>query len=208
MCTEAGLPPVSVTAEFAAGFGLDESQFRLLKASAYLVGLVGNWHIPAPEPVTPVPPPPVAIIEDREPAAPESQDLPVGWHRLVVRYVDGQLLRGYSNDFDPDRAQLHLCPTVKCAANERLLVPIARLKAVFFVKTLQGEPDRVDANTFDHNPRARKLEVTFRDGEVMVGSTLNYKPNGHGFFLQPASSRSNNVRIYVVTPAVRHLRFM
>ena len=102
---------------------------------------------------------------------------------------------------------LYLDVTLR-AANERLLVPIARLKAVFFVKTLQGDPDRVDANTFDHNPRARKVEVTFRDGEVMVGSTLNYKPNGHGFFLQPASSRSNNVRIYVVTPAVRHMRFM
>jgi len=45
-------------------------------------------------------------------------------------------------------------------------------------------------------------------GEVMVGSTLNYKPNGQGFFLQPASSRSNNVRIYVVTPAIRHMRFV
>jgi uncharacterized protein DUF6982 len=207
MCTEADQPPVSVTAEFAAGFGLDESQFRLLKASAYLVGLVGNWRAPTPQPVAPVPPL-AAIAEVLEPATPELQDLPVGWHRLVVRYVDGQLLRGYSNDFHPDRAHLHLCPTVKSTADERLLVPVVRLKAVFFVKTLQGDPDRVDANTFDHNPRARKVEVTFRDGEVMVGSTLNYKPTGQGFFLQPASSRSNNVRIYVVTPAIRHMRFV
>jgi hypothetical protein len=210
MSTEAGLPPVSVTAEFAAGFGLDESQFRLLKASAYLVGLVGNWRIPTPEPVEPAEPAPTPplIIEYVEPAAPESQDLPVGWHRLVVRYVDGQLLRGYSNDFHPEGAHLHLCPAVQCAAAECLLVPIARLKAVFFVKSLQGDPYRVDANTFDHDPRARKLEVTFRDGEVMLGSTMNYKPNGHGFFLQPASSRSNNIRIYVVTPAIRHMRFV
>ena len=208
MCTEAGLPPVSVTAEFAAGFGLDESQFRLLKASAYLVGLVGNWRVPTPEPMAPAPPLPEALTENIEPATEELQDLPVGWQRLVVRYADGQLLRGYSNDFHPDRAHLHLCPTVKCAADARLLVPVARLKAVFFVKTLQGDPERVDANTFDHNPRARKVEVTFRDGEVMVGSTLNYKPNGHGFFLRPASSRSNNVRIYVVTPAIRHMRFV
>jgi hypothetical protein len=211
MCTEAGLPPVSVTAEFAAGFGLDESQFRLLKASAYLAGLVGNWRIPDREPVEPVaavPQLPEGIIEDPEPVPPEPQELPVGWHRLVVRYVDGQLLRGYSNDFHPDRAHLHLSPAVECAADERLLVPLARLKAVFFVKTLQGDPDRVDANTFDHNPRARKVEVTFRDGEVMMGSTLNYKPNGHGFFLQPASSRSNNLRTYVVTPSIRHMRFV
>ena len=172
-----------------------------------------TWNTPRglgrlpPQPVAPVPPT-AAIAEAVVPATPELQDLPVGWQRLVVRYLDGQLLRGYSNDFHPDRAHLHLCPTVKCAADARLLVPVARLKAVFFVKSLQGVSERVDANTFDHNPRARKVEVTFRDGEVMVGSTLNYKPNGQGFFLQPASSRSNNVRIYVVTPAIRHMRFV
>jgi hypothetical protein len=60
MCTEPDQAPVAVTAEFAAGFGLDESQFRLLKASAYLVGLVENWHPPTPEP-TPAPPPTVLI---------------------------------------------------------------------------------------------------------------------------------------------------
>ena len=208
MCTEAEQPPVSVTAEFAAGFGLDESQFRLLKASAYLVGLVGNWRVPTAEPVAPAQPPSAAIIEDRAPATRDSQNLPAGWHRLVVRYVDGQLLRGYSNDFSPDLGHLHLSPAVRCQADERLLVPIARLKAVFFVKSLQGDPVRVDANTFDHNPRARRMELTFRDGEVMVGSTLNYKPNGQGFFLKPASSRSNNLRIFVVTAAIRHMRFV
>jgi hypothetical protein len=206
MCTEPDQAPVAVTAEFAAGFGLDESQFRLLKASAYLVGLVENWHPPTPEP-TPAPPPTV-LIADPEPATPDRQELPVGWHRLVVRYLDGQLVRGYSNDFHPDRAHLHLSPTVNCAGIERLLIPVPRLKAVFFVKDLRGNPDRVDGNTFDHNPHARKVEVTFRDGEVMIGSTLNYKPNGQGFFLHPANAQGNNIRIYVVTPAIRHMRFV
>jgi hypothetical protein len=204
MRTEPDQAPVAVTAEFAAGFGLDESQFRLLKASAYLVGLIGNWDPPTPAPA----PPPAVITADPEPATPEPQELPIGWHRMVVRYVDGQLLRGYSNDFHPDRAHLHLSPTINCAAVERLLIPVPRLKAVFFVKDLQGDPDRTDSNTFDHNPRARKVEVTFRDGEVMRGSTMNYKANGQGFFLQPANSQSNNIRIYVVTPAIRHMRFV
>jgi hypothetical protein len=204
MCTTPDQAPVAVTAEFAAGFGLDESQFRLLKASAYLVGLVENWHPQTPAPT----PPPAVLIADSEPAAPEEQELPVGWHRLVVRHLDGQLLRGYSNDFHPDRPHLHLSPTVNCAGVERLLIPIPRLKAVFFVKDLRGNPDRVDGNSFDHNPHARKVEVTFRDGEVMIGSTLNYKPNGQGFFLHPANAQGNNIRIYVVTPAIRHMRFV
>ncbi len=210
MCAEVDETPVSVTAEFAAGFGLDESQFRLLKASAYLVGLVGNWRATTREAVAPAPATREVVAKPPESPMPDLKDLPVGWHRIVVRYADGQMLRGYSNDceFRPDRVHLHLCPGIKCTPDERLLVPLSRLKAVFFVRTLQGDSDRVDGNTFDHTPRARKVEVTFRDGEVMVGSTLNYKPNGQGFYLHPASSKSNNIRIFVVTPAIRHMRFV
>ena len=200
-------PQVAVTAEFPAGFGLDESQFRLLKAGAYLMALAGNWRQPAPEPAA-TEPQPAAVIAKPEPAAGDAQDLPAGWHRAVVRYADGQLLRGYTSDFQPERGHLHLCPTVNCAAAERLFVPLPRLKAVFFVKDLKGNPDHADGNTFDHNPRARKVQVTFRDGEVITGSTLSYKANGAGFFLMPADSRSNNTRVYVVTPAIRHMRFL
>lgn len=207
MCTDAGDPPVAVTAEFVPGFGLDASQFRLLKASAYLVGLVAHWCpsslAPATQDVAPA-----GLIEELRPSAPTGQDLPAGWQRIVVRCVSGQLLRGYSNDFHPDRAHLYLCPAVACPAAERLLVPMMRLKAVFFVKDLQGLPDRVDANTFDHQPRGRKVEVTFRDGERIIGSTLSYRPDGRGFFLQPANSQGNNTRIYVVNAAIRHVRFL
>lgn len=141
-------------------------------------------------------------------SAAEPSRIPAGWQRVVVRYVDDTVLRGYTNDFHPDRAHLHLCPTVACPAAERLMVPVARLKAVFFVRDLHGDPHRVDRQAFDHLPRGRRLEVTFRDGEVIVGSTMNYKPQGQGFFLQPADSRGNNVRVYVVTGAIRHLRFV
>ena len=207
--------PVAVTAEFPAGYGLDAAQFRLLKAGAYLAGLIGSWQPPAskpaPPPAVPATPAPssseAAAAERRSPAS-DPQDLPFGWQRVVVRHLDGQILRGYSNDFSAERAHLHVCPSVGCPSAERLLVPIPRLKAVFFVRDLHGNPDRVDAHTFDHRPRARKVEIMFRDGEVMIGSTLNYKANGQGFFLHPASSGSNNIRVYVVTSAIRHMRFI
>jgi hypothetical protein len=206
MCSGNDDPPVTVTAEFAPGFGLDASQFRLLKVSAYLAGLVGQWCPSTGAPATGD----VSLAQtfgDR-PSTGAEQDLPAGWQRLVLRCLGGQLLRGYSNDFHPDRAHLYLCPTLTCSAAERLLVPTMRVKAVFFVKDLQGQPGRVDDNTFDHQPRGRKIEVTFQDGEVMIGSTLTYKPDGRGFFLQPANSQGNYLRIYVVTAAIKHMRFL
>jgi len=207
MCTDAGDPPVAVTAEFAPGFGLDASQFRLLKVSAYLAGLVGQWcpstAAPATEEVSLA-----EAIADPRPSSAAEQDLPAGWQRLVLRCLGGQLLRGYSNDFHPDRAHLYLCPTLTCSAAERLLVPTMRVKAVFFVKDLQSQPGRVDDNTFDHQPRGRKVEVTFQDGEMMIGSTLTYRPDGRGFFLQPANSQGNNLRIYLLNAAIKHMRFL
>ena len=195
----------TLTAEFPTGFDVDEPQFRLLKAGAYLLGLAESW-IPQPaHPTSPLAPPEADTSETRQ-ATPS--DLPAGWQRVVVRFVDGKLLRGYSNNFHPDAAHLHLSPEINCAAEDRLFVPIARLKAVFFVHDLAGNSEHVESNVFDHTPRARKIEVTFRDDEVMTGSTLNYKPQGQGFYLMPANSRGNNQRVYVVLAAVRHLRFL
>ena len=220
-------PDMAVTADFPAGFGLDASQFRLLKLSAYLVGVLERWNMlvltdapyePVPSeaiPIEPIPIEPIAAAVKPEPYAPlveeldtRSETLPFGWHRVVLRYVDGQRLHGYSNDFYPDRSCFQFSPRVGCSPGERMLVPIARLKAVFFVKDLRGDQHRVDVQTFDHAPRGRKVQVTFRDGEVMTGSTLTYKPNAQGFFVLPATAGGNNVRVYVVTAAIRHIRFV
>jgi len=202
---EAGRAPIAVTAEFEPGFGLDGTQFRLLKLSAYLVGLVENWNLQ---------PPAVEEAAAHAPAPSESapvastEPLPLGWSRVVLRYADGPLLRGYSSDFNADRPHLHVSPTIHCPSSERLLVPVARLKAVFFVKDLHGDKGRVDTQSFDDAPAGRKAQVTFRDGEVMLGSTLNYRPNGQGFFLLPATAKGNNIRVYVVNAAIRHMRFV
>jgi hypothetical protein len=212
LCADANPAPLAITAEFPAGFGLDASQFRLLKLSAYLVSLVDSWNRhPAanaptvwasrePEAATRVPG--FAETDARQGA------LPPGWQRVVLRYTDAQLLHGFSNDFHPSRGCFQFSPTVRCPAAERLVVPIAQLKAIFFVKDLRGDQNRVDAQTFDHEPRGRKVQVTFRDGEVVTGSTLGYKPNEQGFFVVPANKRGNNLRVYVVTAAIRHIRII
>lgn len=50
--------------------------------------------------------------------------------------------------------------------------------------------------------------MTFYDGEVLVGSTLVYRGEGNGFFLHPADSRSNNLRVFVTAGGMRHVRFL
>jgi len=57
------------------------------------------------------------------------------------------------------------------------------------------------------NSSGLRLEVTFNDGEVIVGSALlGYNPKRQGFFIFPADPMSNNARVFVVSSAVKSVR--
>jgi len=130
------------------------------------------------------------------------------WQKIVVRYRDGGMLKGYTLDFHQSRDHFSLWPSVNAARHERVIVPLVRLKALFFVKDFAGSPARDTASVPVDEPAAgRRIEVTFLDREVVRGRTLSYRPDGSGFFLTPADTSGNNQRVFVVTAAVRHVRF-
>jgi len=128
------------------------------------------------------------------------------WQKVIVRYTDGSLLKGYTNNFHTSRPQLHL--SEQPCSGDQVLVPVARLKAIFFVREFDGDPAHVDQNVFIGAPLGRKVEVTFHDGEVLVGSTMSYRCDGNGFFVQPADPRSNNQRVFVILGSIQHVRFL
>ena len=61
----------------------------------------------------------------------------------------------------------------------------------------------MDGRTFAERTQGRKIEVTFADGEQMVGSTLGYRPDGTGFFVSPADGDGNNLRVFVLPGGVK-----
>jgi hypothetical protein len=128
--------------------------------------------------------------------------------KIVVRFADGQLLKGYTQDFHPTRPQFSLWPSVTAAPSERVLVPVPKLKAVFFVKDFHGNPGYRERKSFIMKGQGRRIEVTFTDTETILGTTLNYRADGLGFFVHPADSGTNNSRIFVINNAVREVRFL
>lgn len=170
-----------------AGAPLSNWQWRLLQASMYLCSVLDAG----------------GIRHEREDSTGSSI-----WQKLVVRYKDGRLVKGFSHDFHPARAQFSVWPSVNAAKHDGVLVPVSVLKAVFFVRDFAGDPTHVEDKEFGEATHGRRTEVTFFDNEVMVGTTLSYRPDGQGFFLTPADPRANNVRVFVVTGAVRHVRFL
>jgi hypothetical protein len=129
--------------------------------------------------------------------------------KVVVAYLDGRRLKGYTNDFSPIRDQFFLFPDgLDPKPGDRgTPVRVAELKAVFFVKDFAGDPSHKAAAGAAPLP-GKKIEVTFADNEKMIGSSVAYNPRNLGFFMQPADSGANNERIFILNRNVKQVKVL
>jgi hypothetical protein len=116
------------------------------------------------------------------------------------------MLKGYTTDFNASRTHFTLCSALSRTA-DAVIVPFVRLKAVFFVRDFAGNPEHVECKEMPEPGPGRRIEVTLNDGEIIVGTTLNYQSGGPGFFVTPIDPQANNIRVFVVAQAVRQVRF-
>ena len=148
---------------------------------------------------------PAAAAVRSFPAAPPSLAARVIGQKVIARFLDGRLVRGYTNDFHATKAHLHLRED---GTSEAQLVQLSQLKALFFVREFDGDSSRVERKHFAAATHGRKVEVTFKDGEVLIGSTLGYSGPQQPFFVSPADAESNNLRVFVPAAATRHVRLL
>jgi len=128
---------------------------------------------------------------------------------VISRYMDGRMIRGSTKNFSPYKDRFHILRADR-PFEEPTEIALRDLKAVFIVRDLIGDPIHRGAKKYvrrNHN-HGRKMEVTFYDGEVMVGSTLSYNSSRQGFFLFPADPDSNNLRVFVLFSAVKSIRYV
>jgi hypothetical protein len=83
--------------EFPADCGLEDWHLQLLQGAAHLIGVTRNFASDCQSSTPVAPEPDIAVSQD--PAPIDSR----GWNRLVVRYLDGRLLKGFGRDFQPTR---------------------------------------------------------------------------------------------------------
>ena len=199
-----------VSIDIPRGVVLNDWQSRTLRITSRVIALLQclepRREPPSPAPSNDVPPQPREVSLPVEPEA-DGSSPSVAWQKIVVRYAEGQMLKGFTHDFSPMRSQFSLWTSTTAAAHERIIVPLARLKGVFFVRDFAGNPGYVERTDSGESQHGRRIEVTLIDDEVIVGRTLSYRPDGHGFFVVPADPLGNNIRVFVVSSSVRQVRF-
>lgn len=127
-------------------------------------------------------------------------------NQVVARFMDGRVIKGQCFDFSAMKPVCHIQQAGQAATE----VVLRELKALFFVKDLQGDPQHQEAKTLEPGDRrgagARPMEVQFRDGEVLVGFVTGYSAERPYFFMAPADAASNNMRILVNRGAVESVK--
>lgn len=131
-------------------------------------------------------------------------------NKVVIRHCDGRVEKGITNDFFPNKEIFHLTPWGAPPGSPTREISVSDLKAVFFVKDFAGNPNYHDKKEFDPSKPVvgRKVQVFFKDGELMIGTTSGYQPNRPGFFVSPADPNSNTERCFVVMKSTREVKMM
>ena len=130
-------------------------------------------------------------------------------NKIVARYRDGRVRKGYTENFFPDKPKFHLRPLGAADPGKSEEVTLGELKAVFFVRDFSGDRVYKERKTLmeGEKTQGRVVEVTFVDGEVLVGTTMGYDPRRPGYFIFPIDPKTNNLKIFVVSAAVRSSRY-
>ena len=114
---------------------------------------------------------------------------------VVVRFVNGVLRKGLSLDVNAQSPRCHL----RTESEGTIEIPLRDLKALFFVKTLEGRPEYQETKTpVPGDPRlvgTKQVRVRFSDGEELVGLMNRFPPNTSFFFVLPIDPESNNIRV-------------
>ncbi len=125
--------------------------------------------------------------------------------KIVAKKKDGTLIKGMTGDFLPDKNSFHL----NISPTDVIEINMSELKAIFFVKKLEGDrllhDSRMNINNLPQHAAGKHIMVTFHDGEIIKGFSHSLHMDRLGFLMVPIDKESNNERIFVVFSFVKNI---
>lgn len=131
--------------------------------------------------------------------------------KVVVHFIDDIIAKGYVDAFNANQPTFHFYQGItEPILSQYILLKIKEIKAIFFVKTFEGNKGYVERKEVAAGDRVlgRIADVTFIDGEVIRGYIVDYNPLMLGFFLIPIDPDSNNIQVFVVSNAVMNVSYL
>jgi hypothetical protein len=113
--------------------------------------------------------------------------------KVVAHFLNGYVLKGITSDFSPNKKGFHLVDD----NTEVHTINISDLKALFFVKNFEGNPDYNDKHDVERKGLGSRIKVDFKDGESLVGYSKGTSEKGMGFLITPVDPDSNNIKIFI-----------
>jgi hypothetical protein len=136
--------------------------------------------------------------------------------KVVAHKKTGQIVKGYAELAmpldaygNPGHSAISFPSSVNLDPADHtkpVTIPTDTLKALFFVKSFDGDPSYAETKFFNPEPNIEGLWVhlTFHDGEVTEGIVHNGLEllNDPGFLMKPPDPQSNNNAVYVMKSAL------
>ena len=127
------------------------------------------------------------------------------WSEVLLAFLHGRFLKGYTRGFHPSRAVLDILPSRTAPELQAQKVPLSLLRTILFLRQFgPGDPGMMHARP---GASARTIEVTFKDNYVMVGTAAGYEEGSPGFMMRSAQL-GDSMSMFVVSSAVRDVRFL
>jgi hypothetical protein len=128
-------------------------------------------------------------------------------NHVVAHFMNGDIVKGLSMDVAPGKAFCHIRTDEGISK-----VEFKDLKALYFVKDLQGNSKRDDVQDVQEDDirlrGSKLLEIVFKDDERLVVLCNSFPPKTERFFVLPIDMDSNNDRILVNRGAVVSIKEM
>ena len=129
-------------------------------------------------------------------------------YKVVVRFKDKTLLKGTISNFSPFFLSYFQLVQLELLNGDSVIVNIDKIKAVFFVKSFEGNKEYKYKYEDELLWVGDKITLKFDDGEKMVGYSQDFEFTPKGYFITPADVNGNNTYVFASKSAIDSVSFL
>jgi len=127
------------------------------------------------------------------------------YKKVTLECADGSSLSGYTKDFYPNIPFFHFSKSRDSFEDKETVIYLEDVKRIVFDDN--GKVNSIANDQRNKGDSADQMEIIFKDGEILTGTVVDYRPNSFGLFVL-TNQVSNPTRVFVTSAAIRKIRYL